>query len=176
MIATGAADFAAKFKTVLGHFPTGVAIVTGAGRDGPVGLTVQSFMSVSLDPPLVLLSIDRRSTRWPQIAASENGLAINVLSESQRDLALTFARGSDCSFDDIEWTRGELTGAPILAGIQAWLECKVWRTYDGGDHEIAVASVLDLCAGADETAHPLIFLRSRFPKLDSAHWRALTNQ
>jgi 3-hydroxy-9,10-secoandrosta-1,3,5(10)-triene-9,17-dione monooxygenase reductase component len=162
------------FKTVVGHFPTGVAIITGKGRDGPVGLTIQSFMSLSLDPPLVLASIARRSVSWPLIAASKSGFAINILSESQRDLAFAFARSGGPKFEGVRWRSGEFTAAPILDGVQAWLECGVRATHDGGDHEIIVASVLNVNVSASDASLPLIFMRSQFSKVDAEHWNSLS--
>ncbi|MGH7292825.1 MAG: flavin reductase family protein, partial [Myxococcota bacterium] len=131
----------ADFRSVLGHFPTGVAVVAGIAYDGgPVGLTIQSFMALSLDPPMVLVSIDRRSTSWPPIA--EGGqFVVNVLSSQQEDIAKSFARSGGPKFDGVSWTPGASTGAPIITDCQAWVECRVWQIYDGGDHEIVAAQV-----------------------------------
>ena len=162
-------------RAVLGHFPTGVAVVTGPGDgQGPVGLTIQSFMALSLEPSLILISIDRASTSWPTIAAGGQ-FAVNILATDQRDVALVFARQGGSKFDEINWEAGQSSGAPLIAGCQAWVECAIRRTYDGGDHEIVVAQVLALRACDDPQSHPLVFFRSKFPQLDREHWTALGN-
>ena len=154
----------AEFRAVLGHFPTGVAVITGA--EGPVGLTVQSFMALSLDPPLILLAVDRSSTSWPRIAAQRR-FAVNVLSGHQQDIALGFARSGGPKFDGVDWQPGGQTAAPLIAGALAWIECEIWHTYDGGDHEIVAASVLNLRADTDPDRHPLLFCRSRFSRIST---------
>lgn len=164
-----------SLRAILGHFPTGVAVVTGAGDgSGPVGLTIQSFMALSLEPSLILVSIDRESTSWPAIAAGGH-FAVNILAAGQQDIAVAFARSGGPKFDGIDWATGESSGAPLIAGCQAWVECVTWRTYDGGDHEIVAAQVLALRACDDPQSHPLVFFRSKFPQLDREHWTALNN-
>ncbi|UDH01198.1 flavin reductase family protein [Rhodococcus opacus] len=160
------------FRTVLSHFPTGVAVLTGLGTDGPAGLTVQSFMALSLDPPMILVSVDRTSTSWP-IIADTGRFAVNVMSKSQQDVALSFARSGGPKFDGVEWSSGTHTQAPLIADSQAWLECEIANTYDGGDHSIITAHVLALRACDDTRSHPLLFFRSKFPQLDKAHWETL---
>lgn len=173
MTATLSNPIAQDFRKVLGHFPTGVTVITGAGPDGPVGLTIQSFMSLSLDPALILISIDHKSKSWPVIAEGSK-FAVNVLSAGQEGVAMAFARSGGPKYEGVEWTPGPRTGAPLLQGAQAWIECEIWRTYDGGDHEIIVGSVLDLSASADPESHPLLFTRSKFAQLDRDHWNSLT--
>jgi 3-hydroxy-9,10-secoandrosta-1,3,5(10)-triene-9,17-dione monooxygenase reductase component len=162
------------FRSVLGHFPTGVAIVTGMTKGGgAVGLTIQSFMALSLDPPMVLVSIDRGSTSWPAIAESGR-FVVNILSAEQEDIAKSFARSGGSKFDGVEWAPGSLTGAPVIADCQAWVECHVWQVYDGGDHEIVAARVSDLGASDDPHSHPLVFFRSKFARFDRDHWTSIS--
>lgn len=171
--ATSALVDSATLRSVLGYFPTGVVVVTGLGGDGaPAGLTAQSFMSLSVDPPLVLLSVARTSASWPVIAASGR-LAVNVLSARQGELALAFARSGAAArkFDGVAWQGGPVTGAPLLDGAVAWIEAEVWQTYDGGDHEIVTARVLNLAAAPD-SRHPLLFFRSGFSRLDASPGRS----
>lgn len=149
---------------MLGHFPTGVAVVTGRCADGPVGLTIQSFMALSLDPAMILVSIDRTSKSWPLIA-EQSRFVVNVLSTEQEALALAFAKSGGPKFDGVLWAPGPITGAPILEGSLSWVECEVQDTFDGGDHHIVTARVVDLGADADPSKHPLVFLRSRFARL-----------
>lgn len=158
-----------EYRDVLGRFAAGVVIVTGMSAAGPAGLTIQSFTALSLDPPLILLSIDRRSVSWPAIAAAKR-FAVNVMAHDQQATALVFARSGGAKFDGVEWSPGEETGAPLIADSQAWLECETWRVYDGGDHEIVAATVLGVQANHAPGLHPLIFYRSNFEQLDRGHW------
>jgi flavin reductase (DIM6/NTAB) family NADH-FMN oxidoreductase RutF len=167
------ADAVDGFRSVLGHFPTGVVVVSGMADGLPAGLTVQSFMALSLEPPMILLSVDRGSSSWPLIAATGR-FAVNVMASDQADTALVFARSGSDKFAQIRWTPGPHTGAPLLYGCQAWIECEVAQTYDGGDHQIVTARVLGLRPGEDPHSHPLIFFRSKFPQLDRTHWDSLT--
>ncbi|WP_166904054.1 flavin reductase family protein [Mycobacterium sp. DL440] len=152
-----------KLRSVLGCFPSGVVIVTGQTESECVGLTVQSFMALSLEPPLVLLSIARTSTSWPAIKANGR-FGINVLGESAADLASEFARSGGPKFDSCEWHPGLMTGSPVLPGAIAWIEAEIWQLYDGGDHEIVAARVLDLGA-VEGDSRPLLFFRSNFTRL-----------
>jgi 3-hydroxy-9,10-secoandrosta-1,3,5(10)-triene-9,17-dione monooxygenase reductase component len=106
-------------------------------------------MALLLDPPTVLVSIDRGSTSWPD-SAKGGQFAVNILSNQQEDIAKSFARSGGSKFDGVEWAPGSLTGAPVIAECQAWVECRTWRTYDGGDHVIVAARVLAL----DQSATP----------------------
>lgn len=160
------------YRDALSRFAAGVVVVTGIGADGPAGLTIQSFTALSLDPPLILLAIDRRSVSWPAIAASTR-FAVNVMASEQQTTALAFARSGGPKFDGVEWSAGVHTGAPLIAGCHAWLECETWRVYDGGDHEIIAATVLDVNTNPDPGLHPLVFYRSRFEELDRGRWPAI---
>jgi flavin reductase (DIM6/NTAB) family NADH-FMN oxidoreductase RutF len=162
------------FRNVLGQFPTGVVVVTGAGSQGPVGLTIQSFMALSLDPAMVLVSIDRKSTSWPAIRESGR-FAVNIMSSQQEAIARSFAQSGGPKFADVTWFPGEHTGAPVITGCQAWLECEVDALHAGGDHEIVTAHVLTLGSVDDPQSHPLVYFRSRFPRFDRGHWSALTS-
>lgn len=157
-------DQVAEFRAVLGGFPTGVAVVSGLSDGVPVGLTVQSFMSLSLDPPMILLAVDRKSTSWPLIAAAGR-FAVNVLAQGQEDVALKFARSGTDKFAQIRWAAGPKTGSPLIDGCQFWIEAEAGKSYDGGDHMIVTAHVLSLRTG-DDRSQPLVFFRSRFRQLD----------
>jgi 3-hydroxy-9,10-secoandrosta-1,3,5(10)-triene-9,17-dione monooxygenase reductase component len=162
---------AKHLRNVFGHFPTGVAVISGHGPDGPTGLTIQSFLALSLDPALILIAIDRNSQSWPNISGGP-GFVVNVLCQQQRDIAMRFATSGGPKFDGVSWTPAPHTGAPRLVGAQAWIECKVSRTYDGGDHHIIVAAVHDLQGTTDTFSQPLLFFRSKFPQIDVDHWNA----
>jgi flavin reductase (DIM6/NTAB) family NADH-FMN oxidoreductase RutF len=144
-----------ELRNALGRFATGVTVVTTMTRDGPLGITVNSFSSVSLDPPLVLWSPARKSTRFPAFEASSH-FAIHVLAADQQPLAEHFARDGD--FGDIPHAPG-IGDAPLLDGAVARLECLHAAAHDGGDHLIVVGEVLRI---TETEAPPLLFHRGRF--------------
>ncbi|MEE6167511.1 MULTISPECIES: flavin reductase family protein [unclassified Mycolicibacterium] len=153
-------------RTVLGHFPTGVVIVTATLESDPVGMTLQSFLSLSITPPLALLSVAKTSTTWPQIATTRRFL-VNILSEEQGPLARQFARTATDKFYGVDYTSDPALGGPLLAGTTAWVDCSIEAEHDGGDHTIVVARVLEASAPTSGGAAPapLIFHRSGFPRL-----------
>ena len=147
----------AEFRTVLGHFASGVVVVAGRGPDGPAGFTCQSFFSLSLDPPLIAFAPGRTSTSWPPIHAS-GVCTVNVLGEAQEALARGFARSGADKFAGVGWTPGS-TGGIRLNGALAWLDCHIESVLDGGDHQIVVARVAELELGQGD---PLVFYRGGF--------------
>jgi 3-hydroxy-9,10-secoandrosta-1,3,5(10)-triene-9,17-dione monooxygenase reductase component len=157
----------AAFRTVLAHFATGVVVVTGSTPEGPTGLTCQSFSSLSLDPPLVLISIARNSASWPRIRATGR-FAVNVLSSAQADLSTAFAVSGGDKFAGVAWRPG-LFGNPLLDGTLAQLECEIEAVHPGGDHEIVVGRVRGLTAVPQlESPSPLVFFRSAYRTLSPA--------
>jgi flavin reductase (DIM6/NTAB) family NADH-FMN oxidoreductase RutF len=129
-----------RFRSACCKFPTGVTVTTLRGADGqPYGITVSSFTSVSLDPPLVLVCIDHRSQILKHIAVG-HPFGINVLTEGQRDLAARFSRNWGERFAGVAWRPGE-TGVPLLSGIAASFECHVAELKRAGDHFIVLGSV-----------------------------------
>ena len=163
--ATGAATVdEARFRQVLGHFCSGVAVVTGLDAGEPVGLTVQSFTSLSLDPPLVLFCPAKSSTSWARMRAGD-GFCVNVLEESQEALCRTFAsRGGD-KFVGVGWSPAPGTGSPVLAGALAWVDYTLDVEHDGGDHTIVVGRVLDLGLREHDST-PLLFFRGGFGRFE----------
>lgn len=155
-----------EFRDVLSQFPTGVTVVTSETSDGPVGMTLQSFMSLSLNPPLVLLTADRSSTTWPKIAA-ERSLAVNVLAENQEGTARQFARSGTDKFLGVDLEANTRSDHPLLKDALAWLDCEIVETYDGGDHVIAICSIRDFAVTGEvgQRLNPLVFFRSAFPAL-----------
>ncbi len=147
-------------RSVLGHFPSGVTIVTGTTPDGPAGFTCQSFSSLSLDPPLVLVLPGRSSSSWPRIEATGR-FCVNVLAEGQRELSTRFARSGGDKFSGVEWATSGL-GSPVLAGATAWIDCTLHAVHDGGDHLIVVGAVHDL--GATDDIPPLVFHRGGYAR------------
>ena len=149
------------FRDVLGHFSTGVVVVTAVGADGPAGMTCQSVVSLSLDPPLVLFCPAKSSTSWPLIRTA-GSFCINILAADQRRLCGAFARSGGDKFEGVDWSPGS-TGAPVLAGTLAHVECLLEAVHPGGDHEIAVGAVVDLAVR--RAAKPLVFFRGSLLEL-----------
>lgn len=144
-----------RMRDVLGHFASGVVVVTAAG---PLGFTCQSFASLSLDPPLVSLAPARTSSTWPRIRETGR-FCVNVLADDQDAWSTAFARSGTDRFAGVRWTPGP-SGEPRLDGVCAWIGCTLWNEFDGGDHTIAVGRVRDL--GGDGTRRPLLFHRGRY--------------
>jgi len=155
----------AQFRAVLGHFPTGVTVVTGVAGDAgqhPVGFTIGSFTSVSLDPPLVGFLPQMNSETWAQMAPAGR-FCVNVLSRDQADLCWKFAKSAhDINrFTDVEW-RMSPGGAPILERAVAWIDCTVAEVYEMGDHFFVLGAVTALEAAANNNGdgpHPLLFFK-----------------
>lgn len=146
-------------RDALGRFVTGVTVVTTRAETGPLGMTVNSFASVSLDPPLVLWSPARKSSRFPAFEAAPY-FAIHVLSENQRVLAEHFARSAE-PFPDLAYEEG-IDGTPLFEGSLARFECRHAAGHDGGDHLIVVGEVLRFTTS---DLAPLVFHRGDFATL-----------
>lgn len=133
----------AKFRQVLGHVPTSVVVVTGTGTDGkPHGITIGSFVSVSLDPPLVGFLPGTNSHSWTAISASGK-FSVNVLADGQDELCWRFAKESDDKFSGLEWTTSPL-GMPELPGCIATIDCTIHSQIELGDHYMVVGHVQSL--------------------------------
>lgn len=147
---------------MLGHFATGVTVVAARTEDGPPrGLTASSVASVSLDPALVLACVERDADTHDVIGES-GAFAVSILGEGHEALARRFATyEADAKFDGVAY-REEVTGAPVLEESLAWADCRVWATYDGGDHTIYVGEVL---AADAENGAPLVFFRGGYGRL-----------
>ena len=150
---------AVALREVMQRYPTGVTVVATAGDDGaPCGLTVNSFTSVSLEPPLVLVCIDQASSSHDRLVEASS-FAVSVLSRGQEQLARRFAvEPSPSRFDRVEWVQCP-TGDPVLEGAAAWLACALHAVHAGGDHSILVGRVEALGTGGPEA---LAFYRGRF--------------
>lgn len=149
------------FRKVLGHFATGVTVVTTRQPSGkPWGFTVNSFTSVSLDPPLVLFCVDR-SGESARAFADADHFAVNFLSHAQEQVSRRFASRLDDRFEGILHTE-TANGSPLLNGSLGYLECKKVASHTAGDHEIIIGEVVD--AHADE-GDPLLFFRGAYGRL-----------
>ncbi|MGI8722539.1 MAG: flavin reductase family protein, partial [Geodermatophilaceae bacterium] len=149
----------ARFRAVLGHFPTGVVVVTALDPEGqPVGMSAGTFTSVSLEPPLVGFLAALTSTSYPRIRAS-GSFCVNVLNADQEPLCRSFAVSGSKKFDGIAWKPAG-SGSPLLDGVVAWIDCDIEAVHRAGDHDIVIGRVRDLdVAGVDE---PLLVLRGAF--------------
>jgi flavin reductase (DIM6/NTAB) family NADH-FMN oxidoreductase RutF len=150
------------FLRACAQFTTGVAITTVLDQSAaPHGLTVNSFTSVSLEPPLVLVSIDRK-TRIIEHFAKSDYFAINILRENQQELSMRFARPLDDRFDTVEWYPGE-SGMPLIAGSLAMIECAIERRIDAGDHVILIGEVI---SAVRHEGRPLLYFGSSYRRID----------
>ncbi len=161
--ASSAAD-GARFRQVLGHFPTGVTVVTAGTEGGPVGLCVGSFTSVSLHPPLVAFCAGYSSTSYPLIEAAGH-FCVNILAEGQEEIARVFADKGDDKFSGIGWRPSVVTRAPVINDVLAWIDCEIDAIHEAGDHWIVVGRVLDLEIGHE--GGPLVFFRGGFGRYSS---------
>lgn len=148
-----------EFRRVLGHFATGVTVVTARDEHGPAGFACQSFASLSLDPPLVVFMVGRTSTTWPRIARA-GAFCVNILGEEQGLLCRGFAVSGADKFAGVAHRPAPVTGSPLLDGVPAWVDCTVRSVHTGGDHLIVVGRIAAL--GAAEDGAPLLFHRGRF--------------
>jgi len=146
-----------EFRAVLGHFASGVVLVTGMHDGHPAGLTCQSFFSLSLDPPMVAFAPGKSSTSWPR-ASSSSQVCVNVLAADQEALARTFSQSGADKFAGVGWSAAA-NGAPRLHGSLAWIDCTIEETHEHGDHYLVVARVLEL---ESRPGQPLLFYRGGF--------------
>ena len=154
-----------SFRGALGRFATGITVVTGLGDQGAlVGITVNSFTSVSLDPPLVLFCVDL-STPSCDVYANCSAFALNVLSEDQESISNNFARPLEDKFNGIEFDTWE-TGCPILRGCLANFECRREAVYEAGDHKIIVGRVEKLAVS--DVGHPLLYFQGKYARFGDA--------
>lgn len=158
------------FRGALSQFATGVAVVTTRGSsDEAVGLTMSSFNSVSLDPPLILFSVDRQARSLPAMLAAE-GYAVNILGREQEGLAAGFARSLTDKWVDVAHSVG-LAEAPLLHGALAHFECVPYAHHDGGDHVVFIGRVVRFTA--EGGGEPLVYFRGSYrtvtePEIEAA--------
>ena len=157
------------FRQVMGHFVTGVSVVTTLDGERPQGITVNALSSVSLEPPLVLVALDRRRFITPTVRRAGR-YAVNVLAESQQALSDCFAGAAVTPGRDLfcgaAWHAGT-TGLPLLEGAIATLECTVVETFSAGDHDLFVGRV-DALASDEQQPQPLLYYRRRYLRIERA--------
>lgn len=160
-----AAARARQFRDVLGVFATGVAVVTSVSDGLPVGMTCQSFSSVSLEPPLVMFCPAKTSRAWP-LMRTAGFFCVNFLHSGQQDLSNRMATKGEEKFDGVRWKPAN-TGAPLLEGVIGYVDCTVHRVWEAGDHYVVLGRVQDLDLG-DTAGHgdidPLLFFRGRYTR------------
>jgi flavin reductase (DIM6/NTAB) family NADH-FMN oxidoreductase RutF len=151
-----------QFFALMASFASSVTVITSKGQDGAVrGLTASAFCSVSLEPRLCLVSVDNRSESIGAI--NESGtFAVNILASDQEHISRRFASKLPDKFDGIGYRPGTSTGAPILDGVLAWIECKIFSAVPGGDHTVFIGEILD---GTSNEGTPLVYFRGQYRQL-----------
>ena len=148
----------ARFRQVLGHFPTGVCVVSAMHEDQPVGMAIGSFFSVSLEPPLVGFCAGRTSSTWPRLQGAGR-FCVNVLADDQEDVSRVFASKATDKFEGLAWDHSPL-GSPRLGGTLAWIDCELSVVHEAGDHDIAIGAVHELHVANE--GRPLVFFRGGY--------------
>ena len=153
------------YRRTCARFATGITVVTtyDSARH-PHGMTVNSFSSVSLDPPLVLVSIDLRNAILGHFLTTRS-FAINILAEGQEDLSQRFSSAAENRFEGVAWRAG-MAGVPILSGVLAHLECTVAQTFEAGDHVVLIGEVLHAEINPADDARPLVYFGSGYRRLE----------
>lgn len=151
------------FRGIMGRFATGVTVVTGLDEDGgPFGFTANSLSSVSLDPPLISVCVGRDAESHDPLVRA-GAFAVNVLSESQEEVARRFASAAqrESRWNGLDWEMAP-PGAPVLTGSHAWMACRIWKTVEAGDHTVVIGQVE---GGQGSDAGPLLYYRGRYRRL-----------
>lgn len=148
----------------MGHFATGVTVITTRDKDGlPNGLTANAFLSLSLNPPLVLISVDKSAQCYACFECA-NGFTVNFLSDQQEEISRRFATKGIDKFAGLQWREGS-NGAAILDGVLGYVECKIKQCHDGGDHTIVVGEIVNADAAGER---PLLFFKGKYQRLPNS--------
>ena len=154
------------FRTIMGTFATGVTVITMPTRDGGAwGMTANSFTSLSLDPTLVVVCVDK-STRTHEFLLDTNAWAVNILAADQEAVSRNFALkegNEERRMVGTAWRPGR-TGAPIIEGVLSYIDCRTYAKFDGGDHTIFLGEVVEAAVNEDKS-EPLLFYRGRYRTL-----------
>ncbi len=150
-----------ELRRVMGHFATGVTVITTLAKDGKLhGLTANAVSSLSLDPPLLIICVDKKAESYPCFEESKV-FTVNILADDQEDLSRRFAVSGGEKFEGVAYRRGA-NGAPILQGALAHLECKLYAAYDGGDHTIYLGQIDE---AETRESKPLLFFRGGYREI-----------
>ncbi|MFC7394133.1 flavin reductase family protein [Scopulibacillus cellulosilyticus] len=153
-----------QFRDISGSFATGVTVITTKSECGhPIGMTANSFTSLSLNPPLILFNIAKSSSLYDAFMKS-NIFAVNILSAEQENLSRQFSKKNIDRFEGIGYEE-DVTGSPILKDVLGYFDCVVKSRYDGGDHTIIIGETKN---GAVKDGDPLIFYRGKYARLESS--------
>jgi len=158
IVSDGSTFDSAKYRQVLGHFPTGVTVISAMNDGVPVGMAIGSFASLSLDPPQVLFCAGQSSSSWPKVRAA-GSFCVNLLAEDQEDVCRVFASKAEDKFAEIGWKHSG-NGSPLLAGTLGYIDCTLENVVPSGDHDIVIGAVTDL-----DVLHeggPLLFFRGGY--------------
>ena len=158
IVSDGSSFDSAKYRQVLGHFPTGVTVITAVNDGVPVGMAIVSFASLSLDPPQVLFCAGKSSLSWPKVRVV-GSFCVNFFVEDQEDVCRVFASKAEDKFAEVGWRRSG-NGSPLLEGVLGFIDCTIESVVESGDHDIVVGAVSDL-----DVLHeggPLLFFRGGY--------------
>jgi len=156
---------ARRYRDVLGTFASGITVVTTTSNGDPVGMTCQSFSSVSLEPPLVMFVPAKTSRAWPLIQRSGR-FAVNVLAADQEHVSAQMASKGADKFAGIDWHPAAVTGSPVIAGTLAHLDCTIHAVHEAGDHYVVIGRVQHLETSSDDVQEPLLYFRGRYRTTD----------
>ncbi|QSL92743.1 flavin reductase family protein [Ectopseudomonas toyotomiensis] len=152
-----------RFREALGHYASGITVITSLIDDEPLGFTCQSFYSVSMSPPLVSFSVMANSYSYPKIRRAGR-FAVNILSGEQISISNTFARQGADKWNDVEWHASPL-GNPIIDNSLHWLDCEIHAEHVAGDHLIVIGEVKALRVQENVAARPLLYFKGRYCNL-----------
>jgi 3-hydroxy-9,10-secoandrosta-1,3,5(10)-triene-9,17-dione monooxygenase reductase component len=149
-----------SFREALGHYASGITVITSHVDDEPIGFTCQSFYSVSMSPPLVSFSVMSSSASFPKIRQAGR-FAVNILSDEQVGISNQFARRGTDKWHGVEWQESPL-GNPIIAGCLHWLDCEIYAEHAAGDHMIVIGEVKALNLQQDAATQPLLYFKGQY--------------
>ncbi|WP_336335093.1 flavin reductase family protein [Pseudomonas putida] len=152
-----------SFREALGHYASGITVITSHMDDEPIGFTCQSFYSVSMSPPLVSFSVMSSSASYPKIRQAGR-FAVNILSGAQVSISNQFARRGTDKWHEVEWQQSPL-GNPIIAGSLHWLDCEIHAEHVAGDHLIVIGEVKALNLQAVAASQPLLYFKGQYCNL-----------
>ncbi|GAA4028482.1 flavin reductase family protein [Arthrobacter methylotrophus] len=151
------------FRDTLGHYASGITIISGIDEEGPIGFTCQSFYSVSTEPPLVSFSVMTNSTTYPRLRETGK-FVVNVLAQDQHTISNQFARKGTDKWAGIEWSQ-TVAGNPVIADTLMWLDCDIWAEHGAGDHYIVIGRVNEMSPASWHTAAPLLYFKGEYRHL-----------
>lgn len=167
MLLSGTAIEPSTFRQALGHYASGITVITSHHEGEPIGFTCQSFYSVSMSPPLVSFSVMSRSASYPKIRQAGR-FTVNILSGEQVGISNPFARRGANKWQDVEWQASPL-GNPIIAGSLHWLDCEIHAEHAAGDHLIVIGEVKALNLQATAATQPLLYFKGQYCNLAAPH-------